>query len=68
MRGNTGSRYADKGPSAIEAEASLVTYLCNARPILRPLITVDTLVAKFKVKPRVAEYRLLLAKHRWREE
>lgn len=68
MRGNTGARYADKGPTAAEAEASLVTYLCGARAVLRPLITVDTLVAKFKVSPKVAQYRLTLAQARWRAE
>jgi hypothetical protein len=68
MRGNTGNRHADKGPTAIEAEASLVAYLCGARPVLRPLITVDTLVAKFKVQPKVAQYRLQLAQQRWRAE
>jgi len=68
MRGNTGNRYADKGPTAAEAEASLVQYLCSARPVLRPLITVDTLVSKFKVQPKVAQYRLQLAQARWRAE
>jgi hypothetical protein len=68
MKVNTGARYAEKGPTAADAEASLVQYLCSARPVLRPLITVDTLVAQFKVQPKIAQYRLQLAQQRWRAE
>lgn len=46
----------------------MVQYLCGARPVLRPLITVDALVSKYKVSPKVAQYRLTLAQARWRAE
>lgn len=67
MRGNA-TRFPNKGQTAIEAEGAMVHYLCNVRPSLRAAITVDTLVAKYNVHPRIAQYRLTLAQAKWAAE
>lgn len=67
MRGNA-SRHPDKRETQAQAEARMVMFLTSCRPIMRDTITVDSLVASHRVPPRVAEYRLLLARQRWAAE
>lgn len=67
MRGNA-SKYPDKKLSQAQAEASLVMYLTNVAPALRARITVDSILSKYAVSRKVAEYRLTLAQNRWAAE
>ncbi len=61
-------RYPDKRETQIEAEARMVQFLLNVRPHLRQCITVDTLVASYRVPARLAECRLMAAQGRWARE
>jgi hypothetical protein len=67
MRGNATSR-PDKKLTQVQAEAQLVSYLANVRPVLRPNITVDTICRSYAVSRKVAEYRLTLFQNRWAAE
>lgn len=66
MRGKP-THHSDKGPTAIEAEGAMQAYLYHpamTKP-MRDQITVDTLLAKFKVSRKTAQYRLMLAQASW---
>lgn len=67
MRGNA-SRYPDKRLGRVDAEAQMVAYLCGVTRPLRAAITVDSLVARFNVTPKTAQYRLMLQQQRWAAE
>lgn len=67
MRGNA-SKYPDKKMTQAQAETGLIMFLTNARPAMRPGITVESICRSYAVSARVAEYRLLLAQARWAAE
>lgn len=62
------SRHPDKKLSQQTAEAQMVQFLCSASKPMRALITPQTLVARYNVPLKVAQYRLMLAEQRWAAE
>lgn len=61
-------RHPDKKLTQVQAEAQMVQFLCGVRPDLRAAITVDTLLRRYPVSAKTAEYRLNLAQQRWANE
>jgi hypothetical protein len=61
-------RHPDKKLTQAQAEAQMVQFLCGVRPSMRESITVDTLLRRYTVPAKVAEYRLILAQQRWAAE
>lgn len=64
MRGNTGGRFANKSLNVAQAKAQMMQELCSCTDARLAQLTVDTLVARFRVARKDAEYALVIQRQR----